>query len=194
MAPKKADNEPLVLTEELRRALQRAEEGDALVLTLLRKLLDDNPALWQRYGDLAEQAELAWLNLACGNNLALRESLIRRLAQLRAELGGDAGSCLERLVVDRVVASWLQVHHADIHFAQLRGSTSDPARLKLATQLLDRAQQRYLVAIRSLVTARKLLRPVPSPYDVATRLEGPAESRRRPRLFQPEEGVPAGVN
>jgi hypothetical protein len=193
MTVKKADNEPLVLTEELRRAVQHAEEGDVSVLPVLRRLLDENPAVWQRYGDLAEQAELAWLNLACGTNFALRESLTRRLAQLRAELGGETASPLERLLVDRVVAGWLQTHHADVHLAQLRASTSDPARIKLATLLLDRAQARYLAAIRSLVTARKLLRPMPSPYDVATRLEGPTESRR-PRLYQAEECVPAGVN
>jgi hypothetical protein len=194
MTAKKPEREPVALTDELRQVVLRAEQGDASVMPLLRRLLDETPTLWQRYGDLAEQAELAWLSLVCGNNLALRESLTRRLAQLRAELAGDTASALERLLVNRVVAGWLQTHHADVHLAQLRASTSDPARIRLAAHLLDRGQQRYLAALKQLATIRKLTRPVPSPYDVATRLEGPTESRQRPRLFQPEECVPAGVN
>jgi hypothetical protein len=53
MTTKKVDNEPLVLTDELRQTVRRAEEGDPSVLPVLRRLLDEHPAVWRRYGNLA---------------------------------------------------------------------------------------------------------------------------------------------
>src|SRR4051812_21781185 len=73
-------------SEELRRVLERAEQGDHSVLPALRKLLDANPQAWQSWGDLAMQAEAAWVSLAAGPNLVLKESLTRKLAALRAYL------------------------------------------------------------------------------------------------------------
>src|SRR5207302_7666181 len=101
MATMKAE-QAVNLTDELRRVVQRAEQGDRSSLPALRKFLDENPAVWRQCGDLAAVAERAWLDLACGTNLALRESVLRMLEQLREELGREATSPLENLLVDRV--------------------------------------------------------------------------------------------
>src|SRR5438445_399880 len=120
MATRTKTEQVVNLTDELREVVQRAEQGDRSALPALRKFLDEHPAVWRQCGDLAAVAERAWLDLACGTNLALRESVMRRLEQLRAELGRETASPLEPLLVDRVVSCWLQAHHADIYFAQLR--------------------------------------------------------------------------
>jgi hypothetical protein len=174
---------------ELRQLVQRAERGDQAALPALRKVLDETPSLWRQYGDLALQAELAWLNVVCGSNLALRESLSRKIRELKAELGGESQLPLEGLLVDRVVACWLHVHYAELHLAQLRDRGPTPEMIKLATHFLDRAQQRYLTSIRQLATVRKLLRPPPSPVDVALRLGG----GRRPAPASRGVAVAAGV-
>ena len=83
--------------------LERAERGDLSVLPVLWKLLDANPQAWQSWGDLAMQAETAWVTLVAGPNLVLKESLTRKLVALRAELAGPTPSPLVRLLVDRIV-------------------------------------------------------------------------------------------
>jgi hypothetical protein len=45
-------------------------------------------------------------------------SLQKRLAQLQAELEGPEATPLERLLVERVLLCWLQVHHADLCVAR----------------------------------------------------------------------------
>src|SRR6516164_1103310 len=110
------------ILERLQRLVERAEKGDASVLGELRVALDANPWVWERYGDLAQQSQAAWLRLVAGRNLLLLESARRKAEQLRAELAGPAPSPLERLLVERVVACWLQVHYADAAYAQLKGT------------------------------------------------------------------------
>jgi hypothetical protein len=160
------------LAEDLRALVRRAEQGDTSVLPQLRRLLDETPALWEHYGDLARHAEQSWLALVSGPNLCLQESLQRQLGKLRAELAGETPTPLERLLVDRILACWLQVHYADAAFAQLKDKECRPAQLRSAAHLQDRAHHRYLTSIRQLATVRKLLRPPISPFDIATRLEG----------------------
>ena len=153
--------------ERLRRLVERAERGDETVLPELRVALDANPWVWERYGDLAKQSQAAWLQLVAGNNLLLLESARRKAEQLRAELAGPGPSPLERLLVERVVACWLQTNFADASYAQLKGN--GPAQHTAALRRQNAAQQRYLQAMRALVTIRKLLRPGLSPVDLALR-------------------------
>src|SRR5690242_4848839 len=111
----------MVLSNELRSLVERAEQGDASALPGLHEALDRVPALWGQYADLAAAAERAWVGLAAGDNLMLAESLTRKLASLRAELAGPGEPPpLERLLVARVAAGWLQVHYAEALFAQLK--------------------------------------------------------------------------
>ena len=179
--PPKQEGEDQVL-ERLQRLVQRAEGGDETVLGELRVALNANPWVWERYGDLAKQSQGAWLQLVAGNNLLLLESARRKAEQLRAELAGPAPSPLERLLIERIVATWLQVHYSDASYAQLKGT--NPAQHTAALQRQNSAQQRYLQAAKALATVRKLLRPAPSPLDLAMR---PVPERPAGRLA----GAPA---
>src|SRR5262245_66591455 len=73
---------------EIRAVVARAKKGDTAVLARLRELRDAHPVMWQRYGDLAAQAERSWVSLAAGPDLYLCEYLLRRAGAKRTELAG----------------------------------------------------------------------------------------------------------
>jgi hypothetical protein len=158
--------------DRLRQLEQRARQGDASALPELRQALDDQPEVWRRCGDLATQAESAWLGLACGPDLLLRVALTRRLDELKQELAGLDPSPLEKLLVGRVAALWLQVHYADAVYAQAKGPTVTPALLRELQGRQESAERRYQAALKQLALVRKLLRPAAAPIEVASRLEG----------------------
>jgi hypothetical protein len=160
--------------DDLQRVLAQAEAGDATVLPRLRHLLDGRPDLWQVAGDLARNAELSWLLLITGTDLRARECLDRKVQALKAELAGPDPSPLERLLVERITACWLMVHYADGYYAQLKDQPVLLALANDAERRQGRYQSRYLAAIRTLATVRKLMARAPSPLEIATRLAAAA--------------------
>ena len=179
---------------DLAQLLQRAEAGDRSVLPQLRRALDGDPDLWRGYGNLAAHAEASLAMLAAGPNLLLAESLKRKLAALKVELGGESPSPLERLLAERVSASWLQAAYFDGLLAQAGGAGE--ARLKVLRQQQDAAHRRHLAGIKQLALIRKLLRPTPCPVEmlrspVAETSPAPATTRRAGGL--PLCGAAAGV-
>src|SRR5262249_2835477 len=112
----RCDEEPYA--EEIRPLLLRAQQGDVSVQGPLRDLLDNRPELWQRMGDLVGHVGEALLTLASGKSLLARESIRRRIDELRADLAGPSPSPVERLLVDRVVVCWAACHLADLDALQ----------------------------------------------------------------------------
>ena len=149
---------------DLAQLLKKAEAGDRSVLPQLRRALDGDPDLWRGYGNLAAHAEASLAMLAAGPNLLLAESLKRKLAELKAELGGASPSPLEKLLAERISTSWLQVTYFDGLVAQAGGAGE--ARLKVLRQMQDGAHRRHLAGIKQLALIRKLLRPAPSPVEM----------------------------
>jgi hypothetical protein len=147
MEPREAD--------EVADLLRRAEQGDQTVLPQLRAFLQDNPHVWRKAGDLAWHAEQALVRLIGNDNPLIEESLRLRMDDLRADLLGPAPTALERLLVDRVVLSWAQVHAADLAVTTDRGC--GPAAVHAQRQL-DSASKRYLAALKQLAQVRVLLR------------------------------------
>ena len=167
-------------TEEMRQLLLRAQGGDPAVLSELRELLDARPALWRRLGDLTGHVEEALLGLAAGKSLLARESIRRRLDELRAELAGPAASPVETLLVNRVVICWAQCHLADLEATQ-KARAGPPAAHVERRQ--SGAQARYLAALKMLTLVRKLARPPLSPLallgaPIAETAPAPAAPRR----------------
>ena len=150
--------------ERLQSLVKRAEQGDASALPELRAALDTNPWIWERYGDLAQQSQAAWLQLIAGPNLLLRESVERKTEQLRAELAGPGPSPLERLLVERVIACWLQTQYADAAYAQQQNPS--PGQHTAALKRQAGSHQRFLHAIKTLATVRKLLKSAPSTLEL----------------------------
>jgi hypothetical protein len=153
---------------QLKELVERAQAGDRAVLPALREFLDTHTEVWREAGDLARQAELAWLNMIAGKDLLLHESLERKLREMKAELEGPAASTLERLIVARIGACWLALYHAEAVMPRMHGAT--PAQHVAAQKRVNLCQQRYLQSIKALATIRKLLRPALAPLEIATKL------------------------
>ena len=154
---------PGTLTDDecdtLKRLLRPAQDGDGKALDTLRPLLDKAEA-WGSIGDLARHAEEAWLDAMTYPNKLVREGYERRAADLRRDLLEAGDSPLERLLIDRVVVTWLQASHADATYASLlRGDGHTYQEGKYRQDRQDRAHARHLKAVRALATVRRLLVP-----------------------------------
>jgi hypothetical protein len=133
----------------------------------LKQALDEQPEVWRRGGDLARLAEEAWLRLAAGPDLLLHEGLRRTLARLKEDLAGPDPSPLETLLVGRVVACWLQLHHAEAIYAHAHQPTPNLLLLRELQQRQESAERRLHAALKQLALVRKLLRPAAAPLNVA---------------------------
>lgn len=147
-------------TEAMRKVIERAQTGDETAMPALQKLLDRAPSIREALGaDLERTVEYSISRSLGGeNNLAFREGLKRKLASFRDELEGPTPSPTERLLVDRVVACWLQVQEADLRITQGDDCGLERANYHLKRQ--DRAHLRFLSAMKTLATVRKLGLPV----------------------------------
>jgi hypothetical protein len=146
-----------VALEKLHAVVRRAQAGDRTALPDLRKALDEHPGYFDHAGDLALMAQHTWLDLLSGTDLFIRETVERKLQEMRVELAGANPSPLEMLLVERIVACWLQLNHSDTVFA---GNQSSPEAVR--KELMKRqesAQRRYVDAIKQLAQLRKLVSP-----------------------------------
>jgi hypothetical protein len=143
---------------ELKGLLRRVhEEGDEGALPQLREILDAVPRLARRFVDPAEQAEQSMVKNYAGDDLLVKETLPRTLKAMREELGGKDPSPLERLLVERVVASWFSLQYFEAIYAQnIRKLTIQQSEYQ--QKRIDHAHRRHLSAVRMLAQVRKLLK------------------------------------
>jgi hypothetical protein len=135
----------------------RAQDGDEKAVLEIRKILDGSPDLaWLFIKGPAKMAESALIDkFTKDEDLASKEFLRHQLKSMRVEVAGEDPSALERLLAERVVATWLEVQLFEVLYAAgMKGGTlkQDDHRQKR----LDRAHRRHLSAIRTLAQIRKL--------------------------------------
>ena len=123
--------------------LQRARQGDEIVLPEIRDWLDRS-AVWRKFGDLGQQARDAWLRLIAGNDLVLRESILRKLDELQRELAPSQPTTTERLLIDRIIANWLQLHYAEVAGTQ---ALNKPRLSEFWARRQSRAERAYSASL-----------------------------------------------
>jgi hypothetical protein len=97
-------------------------------------------------GDLGKLVEGHLIDLATQKSIIVRESVQRRLAELREQLSKADGDPLEELLVHRVLVSWLE-----IEVRQIQAMQAKVGRLNQKHQLrLDQAQRRHVESINAL--------------------------------------------
>ena len=143
-------------TPELRELVERAGYGDETALPELRQLLDNTPDLWQQLGDAGKHVETAWVKLLSGGNLLTQECLHREAERRRIELLGDDPTPIERHLIETIVASWLQLRHAEILMANSMGATDN--QMTFFHRRLESAQKQQRAAIDQLMKIRKMER------------------------------------
>jgi hypothetical protein len=141
------------------KLLQAAQKGNQQAYETVAVHLNQHPEIWDRIGDIAHLAQLAWVDTAAQGNLVSAEGIRQRLRTLQAELSGSDPSPLEQLLIERVVLCWLQVHYLEQRYAALLQASDTSQRDDYYQNRVDRAHQRYLTAIRTLAVVRRLLAP-----------------------------------
>jgi hypothetical protein len=136
--------------------IQLAKEGRKEILPTLRHALDVHPELWQHYGNIALQAQAAWLKLIGGTNLYMRETMERFAASQRADLAGPDATPLEKLMAERIVAINLEVGYYEALLAQGEGRSSNRV-LDYLHRRHEVAEGRLQAAMMNLARIRKLL-------------------------------------
>ena len=156
--------------EAFAQIVKRANRGDLQALAALRDLLDRNPEIWHRLGNLAAISQAALVDLIAGDDLLAQESLQRSIGEMRAKLTLPGASFLDELAVGRVVTCWLLLQHCEASLIRSdAGSAPATHWLKRQTQ----ADRSYNAAVKSLGTLRRLLpaaavqSPQPAPQATA---------------------------
>jgi hypothetical protein len=139
--------------------LDRARKGDESTLPVVWRILENPDSVDALGGDLALLAQMSFIKAAAGKDLVFREALVGKLASMRDELAGPNPTPIERLLVERIVACWLQVQDADVRYAQGQASAT-MTQGDYQQRRMDRAHGRFLSAIKTLATVRKLAVPV----------------------------------
>jgi hypothetical protein len=147
------------MPEDVDELLRRANQGDETTLPAVRKLLDEQSVFVRVMGDLAARSQNALADRAAGGDLAVREAIRRQLHALRSWLlAGPAPPPVERLLVERVLTGWLHLHSLELSYARADGLSLEVA--AYYDRSLDRAQRRYLSAIKALAVVRRLALPI----------------------------------
>jgi hypothetical protein len=143
--------------KEVGALITRAAKGDQSALPALRELMKIPEVVDLLGGDLARTAQVTLIDNVSGKNLLLKESLTHKLDLLRTELAGPNPAPVERLLVENVVACWLHLSCLEQRYAQ-----NESLRTELGLyyqRCIDHAHKRYLSAIKTLATVRKLALP-----------------------------------
>lgn len=138
------------------KLLDRAQKGDDKALFELKDRHGNRPGFWKEVGDYSRHLEQHMAKQLTGDNGLIREGILRKLESMRQELTGPNPSALEELLAERVATCWLQ-----LQLAESRATTTGLT-LTLADHYqkqADRAHRRYLAAIKTLATVRRLQIP-----------------------------------
>ena len=84
----------------------------------------------------------------------MRESVRRESDRLRAELLGEKPTPIERLLVDQLIITKLELQNRQLRAAEAPGVT--PGQSSSEAKRLAGAQKRFFAAVKSLETNRKL--------------------------------------
>src|SRR5215216_8085274 len=126
----------------------------------IRQILSEHPDLAQRFMHLGRMGEDILIGRMTGeDDQATRELFRCQLNAMREEIAGENPSPLERLLAERIVATWLQIQLFEGLYARGMSKRSMTiARDGYHQKRLDHAYRRHLSAIRALAQIRKLLR------------------------------------
>ena len=145
-------------TSYMRELIQRARQDDQTAMPELKTLLDDTPELWQQIGDLAHHVENAWIKLLAPTDLFSQDCVRREAERQRDELLGDDPTPIQRHLVERIIACWLQVQHAEMEMVNSRQATD--RQRNFFHKRLESAQKQHLAAMKELVKICQEAKPI----------------------------------
>jgi hypothetical protein len=142
---------------EINAVLDRASRGDQTALADARRVF--TPSMWNHVGDLSHHVEREWTVLLCGKDAVANEAVGRKVAEMKSDLAGPTPTALERLLVDRIAACWLQVQYVDHQLSNSANASQTIAQADYDQRRADATHRRYLHALKTLAVVRRLLTP-----------------------------------
>lgn len=122
----------------------------------LREMMREDSSIWKNYGDWAKQTEIVILNEYFENSGFLLETVTKKLANMRDELGWENASEIEKLLIRQVCLTWLRLYYLErIHNSKTTQSHTSETGIYWDKRLTN-AQKRHLRAIESLAKVRKM--------------------------------------
>ena len=139
----------------LRDLVGKADKGDDKVVPAIREILDETPDLAWDLRNIGKMSERLLIKEMTGDDLLAKEMMEHQLESMRSEIAGQDSSPLELLLVERIVATWLQVQLFESLYATNLGKHT-LAQGNYYQKRLDRTHRNHLSAIRTLAQIRKM--------------------------------------
>ena len=134
--------------------LSRARNGDERAYEALAQHF---PETLQTVERVAVNTRRLMLDQITKNDLVTRASLENELESMRCVLGGPNPSLAEQLIIERILACWLNMVMTEQMLITIPPSTI--AQDKWLHNRLMVAEKRYLKALTTLARIRRLLKP-----------------------------------
>jgi hypothetical protein len=145
--------------EKLRDLLRLAKKDQEDAMPKIRQILSEHPDLAWRFVHLGRMGEDILIGrMTSEGDLATRELFRCQLNAMREEIAGENPSPLERLLAERIVATWLQIQLFEGLYASGMSKSMTIAQGGYYQKRLDQTYRRHLSAIRALAQIRKLLK------------------------------------
>lgn len=135
------------------KLIELANTGKAEALQALEKRYIDTPDLKHR--PIIEQwVQATRLGQMFKDSDGTKLCVEQRMTGLKARLSRENQTPLESLLIQRIVMCWLDVQDHELRYSNLGDTTF--ANYEFRSRMLDRAQKRYLSAVKALAFIRKL--------------------------------------
>jgi hypothetical protein len=162
------------IRERFRALLTKAnkEHPRSSDVQALRELLDGNKALklWQNcmgMGELAENQALDTITDDSDSGHGSRECWKQRLRAMRADLGHDTSTPLERLLIQQVTLCWLNLSLLEYRHVNIMKQSITLTLGAYWDKRLSMSQRRFTRACESLARVRRLSRRIPIQVNIA---------------------------
>lgn len=162
------------IRERFRTLLTKAnkEHPRASDVKTLKELLDGNRALklWKNVtgiGELAENQALNTITDDGDSGHGSRECWKQRLQSIRADLGHDTSTPLERLLIQQVTLCWLNLNLLEYRHVNIMKQSTTLTLGAYWDKRLSMSQRRFTRACESLARVRRLSRRIPIQVNIA---------------------------
>jgi hypothetical protein len=133
--------------------VEDAAEGDEEALDELQRILHYNPAICDRLGDVSRHIQMLLIEIHGEESIATREAVKINMEKLRGQLNYQQSDPLERLLIEQVVVTMLDL--------SIQQSGSSQPHVKESIQRrwerrMERSRKRHLAAVTALAELRYL--------------------------------------
>ena len=149
---------------KLRDFVNRAHQGDSEALVKLREVFKSNPdgLIAIAGGDISQHARDEILEGHSSSSKLMQEAVSLKVDRIRDDLAGPSPTPIERILAERAALCWLDAYRADFVVAKIMNKKDgyQQKSVEFHEARRDRAHRRFLSAIKTLATVRKLAVPV----------------------------------